>query len=60
MSTQNTNDDVERGQPASAEGPINNGELEGSAANAIEYAQIRLHSSNSEGEVAAKTNSGQE
>lgn len=61
ISTHNANGDFEtQQQPASTEGPISNGELEGSAANAIEYAQIRLHSSDGEEEVAANTNSGQE
>ncbi|XP_075899351.1 myelin-associated glycoprotein-like [Nelusetta ayraudi] len=60
ISTHNGNRDFETQQPASTEGPISNGELEGSAANAIEYAQIRMHSSDGEEEVAANTNSGQE
>lgn len=60
ISTHNANGDFESQQPASTEGPISNSELEGSAANAIEYAQIRLHSSDGEEEVAANTNSGQE
>lgn len=60
ISTHNTNGDFEKQQAANTEGPISSSELEESGATAIEYAQIRRHSSNGEGEVAAKTNSGQE
>lgn len=60
ISTLNTNDNFEKQQTASTEGPIISSELEGSGANATEYAQIRRQSSNGKGEVAAETNSGQE
>lgn len=42
------------------EGQMRDGELGGSTANAIEYAQIRLHSSDGDKEVVADTDSGQE
>lgn len=45
---------------AAPEGQIRNGELGGSTANTIEYAQIRLHSSDGDKEVVADTHSGQE
>lgn len=47
-------------QQAAPEGQIRNGELGGSTANTIEYAQIRLHSSDGDKEVAADADSGQE
>lgn len=47
-------------QQAAPEGQIRNGELGGSIANTIEYAQIRLHSSNGDREVVADTDSGEE
>lgn len=45
-------------QQAAPEGQTRNGELGGSTANTIEYAQIRLHYSDKE--VVADTDSGQE
>lgn len=60
ISTHDTNGDFEKQQPANTQSPISNVERGGSAANAIEYAQIRLHSSNGERQVAAQTNDGQE
>lgn len=54
------NVDFAKLQQAAPEGQIGNGELAGSAANTIEYAQIRLHSSDGDKEVVADTDSGQE
>lgn len=53
ISTQNANDVLENQQPA------RNTELEVSAANAVEYAQILLLASETEGQVA-ETDSAQE
>lgn len=54
------NVDFAKLQRAVLEGQIRNGELGGSTANTIEYAQIRLHSSNGNKEVVAVTHSGRE